>query len=155
LVYKVYNRSNYPEGIIYEAELRDRVKQIKLERTIRWMEEVQPAQLPEVYAFADIIINFPEMDAFPITFLEAAACEKQVITCRLPSYTGTFVEDYYKLVTPGDVSGLTEAMIDIVNSDNIELDRQSLLKAHNIVERCYTEQLYLTRLLTVYHQLIS
>ena len=64
------------------------------------MEEVPFAQLPEIYALADVIINYPSMDTLPVTFMEAAACERPVVTSRLPSYMGTFAERYFLMVEP-------------------------------------------------------
>jgi len=70
----------------YEAQLHRRAEELGVDQWVRWLADVPFAQMPAVYALADLIVNYPAMDAFPVTFMEAAACGRPVITCRLPSY---------------------------------------------------------------------
>jgi glycosyltransferase involved in cell wall biosynthesis len=103
LVFKILKRVR-TDREIYENKMRDLVEKLGISQKVRWMEEVPFNLLPEVYSFADVIINYPSMDAFPVTFLEAAACECPVISCRLPAYGGTFAEEYFDMVSPDDLS---------------------------------------------------
>lgn len=53
---------------------------------LRIIDEVSYAELPALYGMADLAVNFPAMDAFPVTFLECLACGLPVVTNPLPAY---------------------------------------------------------------------
>ena len=114
LVFKILKRIG-TDRTLYEEKMRDLAEKLGVVRMVRWMEEVPLQQLPEIYSLADVILNYPSMDAFPVTFLEAAACECPVISCRLPAYVGTFAEDYFHLVSPDDLTELSDAIVEFVN----------------------------------------
>jgi glycosyltransferase involved in cell wall biosynthesis len=105
----VVNRLNAVAA--YEREMRDLARALGVEASVRWMDPVPIAQLPVVYAGSDVVVNCPLRDAFPVTFIEAAACERPVITCNLPAYRSTFAEKCFLLVEPGNVDQLAEAMV--------------------------------------------
>lgn len=149
LVFKIYNYHDHQE---YEMELRRRSIDMGIDQWVRWINQVPHEQLPEVYAFADIILNDPPMDSFPITFLEAAACEKPVITCRLPSYAGTFAERCFRTFELNDINGLVNAMINMVNEPSSR-KTDLLFEARRIVVQEYDESLYIKKLLEIYDEL--
>lgn len=153
LAFIVYNRSSYSESIAYKAELRRRVEELGIAQWVRWIDEVPMARLPEIYAFADVIINFPAMDSFPFTFLEAAACKRPVISCRLPSYRDTFAERYFRMVELGSIVELADAIVEEVNKDPAQRTR-FLSEARRVVEREYDESIYIKRLLNIYRKLV-
>ncbi|MFQ5681801.1 MAG: glycosyltransferase family 4 protein [Candidatus Binatia bacterium] len=152
LVFKTYNRISYPDSIAYELELRRRAEQLGIAQSVRWLEEVLFTKLPEIYAFADVIINYASMDTFPMTFLEAAACERPLISGRLPSYQGTFAERCFHMVDLGNVSALADAMVELINNPSPERARR-LCEARRIVEREYNELSSADRLLSTYEEL--
>ena len=117
------------------------------------MNEVPMVNLPEVYAFADVVINFPVMDSLSFTLLEAAACERPVITSLLPSYKDTIVEKYFHTVEPKDVTGLAEAIVQALNEDPAQrLDMLS--RARRVVEQEYDESIYINRIFSIYKGLV-
>jgi glycosyltransferase involved in cell wall biosynthesis len=148
LVFKVYNMW-VPAS---DTELRGRVERLGISASVRWLANIEFDALPEIYALADIVVNFPSMDSFPVTFAEAAACQRRVVSCRLPSYSGTFAEEYFEMVEPGDVSELSNALARAVNQ--VTADRNgtapSLTKARECVEREFTEAHYSEGLDRVY-----
>jgi glycosyltransferase involved in cell wall biosynthesis len=118
---------------------------------VRWLTEVPYEQLPEIYAGADVIVNFPHMDAFPVSFLEAAACMRPVVSCRLPSYRGTFAEHFFRMVEPDDVDGLARALTAEVNGE--QKDR-GLSEARDIVTQRYSAQSARQQLVSLYEEAI-
>lgn len=153
LAFLMFNRRSYGDFMSYEKELRCRAEELGIAEYIRWMDEVPMAILPEVYAFADVIINFPVMDSLPFTLLEAAACERPVITSRMPSYKGTIVEKYFYTVEPDDVTALTDAIVQVLNEDPAQrLD--ILSRARRVIEQEYNESIYIKHLLSIYKELI-
>ena len=75
----VFRRYNLNEAENYETHLRKRSESLGLSHRIRWMDAVPYEQLPELYALADLVVNYPLYDAFPVTFMEAAACGRPVV----------------------------------------------------------------------------
>lgn len=153
LVFKILKSPNM-DRTFYEKKMRDLAEKLGVTRMVRWMEEVPLNLLPEVYSFADVILNYPSMDAFPVTFLEAAACERPVISCRLPAYAGTFAEEYFHLVSSEDLSELSDAIVEFVNQNHTE-SRTRLAEVRRIVCRDHDERIAAGRLLDIYHKLSS
>jgi glycosyltransferase involved in cell wall biosynthesis len=106
-----------------------------------------------VYSFANVILNYPSMDAFPITSLEGASSECPVISCGLPAYAGTFAEDYFRLVSPEDVSELSKAIVEFVNRGWLG-SRERLSELRRLVCRDYDEKVASERLLSIYQKLL-
>ena len=152
LVFKILKRASM-ERALYEKNMRDLAEKLGVSQMVRWMEEVPLDQLPEIYSFADVILNYPSMDAFPVTFLEAAACECPVISCRLPAYAGTFAEEYFRLVSPDDPNELTDAIVEFLNHNCI-VSRRRLSALRQIVCRDYDERIVSERLCNIYLNLL-
>jgi glycosyltransferase involved in cell wall biosynthesis len=150
LIFKDYNHS----GPDYSDELRSLARQQGIEKYVRVIEEVSLEQIPELYSLAEAVLSFPAMDAFPVTFVEAAACEKMVITCRLPSYAGTFAERYFRMVEPNDVAGLTNAIVELLSEtpEQQNTRRQRLTELRALVTREYDESVFSRRLSDLYKE---
>jgi len=70
----------------YRERLIDIAAALGAGERLRIIDEVPYAELPALYAMADLAVNFPAMDAFPVTFLECLACALPVVTNPLPAY---------------------------------------------------------------------
>ncbi len=155
LIFKTYNQKYYAGSVEYKIHLYRRAEELGIGGSLRWMEEVPFAQLPEIYALADVIINYPSLDTFPVTFMEAAACERPAVTSRLPSYLGTFAEQYFYMVEPENITALADALVKIVN-DNDATQRGALIaEARKVVENEYDESVYIKQLLHIYRKLVK
>jgi glycosyltransferase involved in cell wall biosynthesis len=153
LVFKFLHRPIVNPNL-YENELRDLAEKLGVSQMVRWMDEVPLHKVPEVYSFADVILNYPSMDAFPVTFLEAAACERPVISCQLPAYAGTFAEDYFRMVSPNDPAELSDAIVEFVNQGRAG-SLKPLSELRQLVCQQYDEKIVADRLLDIYSRLSS
>lgn len=108
----LYRRYNPDEKGECERQLRRRAEELGILDRVRWMDSVPYARLPEIYALADLVVNYPEIDAFPVSFIEAAACGRPVLTGRNAAYEGTFAEEFFRMVPPNDVPALAGALAD-------------------------------------------
>ncbi len=151
LVFKRY--SNKYHSRLYEDQLLRDADNLGIRNFVKIIEEVPYEIMPEIYAFADVIVNYPEYDAFPVSFLEASACEKPVITGRHPSYLGTFAEKYYRMVDLTNIDDLTGAMMEFMNTDLANKNEFSI-SARNEILQHYDEILCSNRLMEIYHQVI-
>ncbi len=156
LVFKVYNQANYdPNGDgDYEAKIRARVDELNMANWVRWVSEVPMERLPELYVMSDVVVNFPAMDAFPVTFMEAAACKRLVISCKLPAYVGTFAERSFSLVPPGDIDLLAQAIANVSNS-GLKVWENRLEEARKTVLSEYSEEVTTQHMLSSYHRLAN
>jgi glycosyltransferase involved in cell wall biosynthesis len=152
LIFKRYNGESNPESASYEAQLCRCADKLGVSPQLRWLDPVSYDEVPELYALADVILNYPSADGFPVTFMEAAACERPVISCRLASYSGTFAERYFCMVPPGEVGELADAMV--TTAKESPGDRAELLaEARRVVVLEYDEAVLVKRLLGFYQEL--
>lgn len=116
LILKTYNKENYADNLHYEDEMKKQAESLGIAEKIRWLGKVPYAALPEIYATSDIVVNFPQMDSLGITLMEAALCEKIIVTNMLPCYKDTFVERFAILASAENVESLASALVHAVNS---------------------------------------
>lgn len=91
-------------------ELQDHIQSLGLQERIFWLGDLPYDQMPACYNLADIVVNYPDQDAFPVLFFEAAMCERPVVTCRLPAYEGVFA-DAFITVPPGNPGALADGLL--------------------------------------------
>lgn len=130
------------------SELKRMADQLAIAQKVTFHDAVPHADLPVLYAAADIGI-FPSIadEAFGITIAEAMSCGKPVIA----SYIGGIPEVVGNegscglLVSPGDVKALAESIRILV--DNAELRRSMGNAARSRIMHLYTWELAAKRLL--------
>ncbi len=99
----------------YIAQVQQQAAALGLTDLLRWTPSVAYELMPSLYALADVVINYPDSDAFPSTLIEAAACARPIVTAQLPSYRDTFIEEFCTLVPPLQPAVLADAIVEIVN----------------------------------------
>jgi len=143
LLFKAYNsRGNYLEVLQRKAQ------DLGIAKRVRFVAEIPERELPSLYAATDIVINFPPRDGFPVTLLEAGACERRVISCALATYNGVVADDNVTWVPPNDSSALAAAMIQVTNE--CRSGRMSFPKVRDSIVDGFSEIRYQQRLATIY-----
>jgi len=108
-IYLAFIRYNYfADG--YETNLRIKSAEMGLSKRVIWLEAVSNDEMPVYYTMADVVVNYPERDGFPVTLFEATACKRPVISSRLDAYKGALDADIFRLVQPKSPSSLADAM---------------------------------------------
>lgn len=143
LVFKLYNGDNYSDFQQYEDTVRRRAEELGISDRVRWMNEVSYEQLPDLYAMSDILVNFPIMDSLGITLMEAASCKRRIISVALPCYKGTFVENYARIVSSGDIKDLEDAIVQAVNETPLD---SVLEEARKEIERNFYHHMFSRKL---------
>ena len=138
----------------YEMELRALAAQLGISDHVRWMDSVPTSLLPAVYAAAELVVNYPSKDAFPVTFLEAAACERPVLSCLLPAYEDTFAAKCFIMLRHRRLSDLSEALVAQMNATKI-LPDDLLAQARRQVVLQYDKSITSVRLLAHYKEVLS
>jgi glycosyltransferase involved in cell wall biosynthesis len=135
------------------TELHRLADKLNVSDRIRWVDEVEYVQLPGLYAAADLAINFPIMDAFPVTFLECFSCGLPVITNQLVSYESNGALRYLFCTEEDSVPGLKKAIESGIN----EFDQLRTMadKAREYVVQNYDERLTANALRQAYDALLA
>lgn len=148
----VINRLNAVAA--HEDEMRELARNLGVAERVRWMDPIPMAKLPIVYAGSDIVVNVPIRDAFPVSFIEAAACERPVITCDLPAYRDTFVEKHFCLVALESIDQLSDAMVSLASDGRREWITKAA-EARKIVVSEYDETRCAEDLIGQYRRLVA
>ncbi len=136
----------------YEERLKARTCELGLDRRVYWMDEIPYEQMPAEYAIADIVVNYPERDGFPVTLLEAVACKRVVISSDLPAYRGAF-ENLSVTVPPCNVDALADAMRSCLTEESF-LRRERVEKVFRIVSEKGTREKQMQVIENVYETLV-
>lgn len=151
LVFIEYNKRSSDDNV---AELRAYSERLGIADKVRWAEPFDQENVREIYAFADLTINYPLMDAFPVTFIEAAACCCRVVSCRLPAYEGTFAEEFFTMVEPANSDQLAPVLADELNRPQ-DADDSGLIAAQERMTREFDEAICAERLISLYREVAA
>lgn len=91
-------------------ELQRLTEELGIAPRVRWVGSMAYEEQPGLFAAADLAVNFPEMDAFPVTILECLACGVPVITNRLNAYESHGVAPFLSFTAEDSMPGLGAAM---------------------------------------------
>jgi glycosyltransferase involved in cell wall biosynthesis len=133
-------------------ELRALADKLRVSDRVRWVGEVEYTQLPGLYAASDLAINFPIMDAFPVTFLECFSSGLPVITNRLTSYNSNGVMPYLFCSEDDSVIGLKAAIES--GLDHLTELKKVAARAREHIVRNYDERLTARTLKQSYEELL-
>lgn len=98
------------------AELQHLAQELGVAQRVRWVGSMAYEQQPGLYAAADLTVNFPAMDAFPVTILESLACGIPVLTNRLKAYESNGVMPYLTFTPEDSVAQLAATMAAAMNN---------------------------------------
>jgi hypothetical protein len=151
LIMKDYNH-HHPA---YKIELMEHTQTLGIEPNVRWIEEPIPdSEMPVLYKLANLIINYPHYDAFPVSFIEAAAAARPVISCRLPAYQKTFADKYFKMIEANDFNSLSDGLIEFLN-ETWKPSPTELVEAQLWIQKSYDESASVKNLISLYQGVIS
>ena len=117
------------------AGLRERASAGGIADRLRILEDVAHEELPALLRLADVVVSVPESDSFPVTLLEAMACERPIVASNLPAVAPVLadIDDTARaLVVPvGDAAATAAAIVRAMELDPD--DRRAMgrrLRAH-------------------------
>jgi glycosyltransferase involved in cell wall biosynthesis len=121
-------------------------------KRVRMIDEVPYERMPILYSMADFAVNFPAMDAFPVTFLECCACELPVLSNRLPAYASNGITKYLTFVNEDNECALSRRLVSMSN-DGVDLSLMREARAH--VARHFDESAFIAALVSAYGHLVE
>ena len=96
----------------YRTSLIELAAQRGVDARVRILNQVDYSKLPILYSMADLAVNFPIADAFPVTFLECLACELPMLTNRLPAYSSHGLARHFVFTDARTVEALRRRLLD-------------------------------------------
>src|SRR5207237_1847340 len=94
----------------YVEELRRATRALGVNERIRIIDEIPYGRQPVLYAMADLAVSYPILDAFPVTFLEASACEVPILTNHLIAYESNGMSEFLNFTEREDAESIGALM---------------------------------------------
>jgi glycosyltransferase involved in cell wall biosynthesis len=134
------------------AELQRLTEDLGIGSRVRWVGGMPYEQQPGLYVAADLTVNFPQMDAFPVTFLESLACGIPVLTNPLKAYESNGAGPYLTFAKGDSVTQLSATMAaaseDLQRLRDLAVDGRAHVVAH------FDERVSAARLREIYDNLL-
>lgn len=132
--------------------LQRMTEQLGIATRVRWIDSMAYEQQPGLYVAADVTVNFPQMDAFPVTILESLACGVPVITNPLQAYQSNGVAPYLQFTREDSTPALTASMTSAF--DDLETLQAQASQGRKHVVRNFDERVSAARLKEIYEELL-
>ena len=136
----------------YEKELRSLAVELGVAERVIWLEGIADDQMPVLYSLSNVVINFPDYDGLPVSFFEAAACKKPVITNNLRAYRELLENGAFVVVPAGDLVQLAIA-IERVFYDSDRQMEQKLEKNYELILQVADQRKCIYQMEQVYFKL--
>lgn len=134
-------------------DLQRLAEELGIAPRVRWVGSMAYEEQPGLFAAADLAVNFPEMDAFPVTILECLACSVPVITNRLKAYESHGVTSYLTFTAEDSMPQLGAAMANAFANLQALQTRAAEGRAHAV--RNFDEQVSAASLRAIYESLLN
>lgn len=132
-------------------KLRRLIEELGVERRVRWVGSMAYDQQPGLYVAADLTVNFPQMDAFPVTILESLSCGVPVLTNPLQAYRSNGVAPYLTFSREDSVPQLSATMSQAL--DNLAALRAQAARGREHIVQNFDERVSAARLKEIYQSL--
>ncbi|MBL8264827.1 glycosyltransferase [Steroidobacter sp.] len=133
-------------------KLRRLVEELGIESRVRWVGSMAYEQQPGLYVSADLTVNFPQMDAFPVTILESLACGVAVLTNPLQAYQSNGVAPYLTFSREDSLLQLSATMAEAL--DNLPALRSQAARGREHIVQHFDERVSAVRLKEIYDALL-
>jgi glycosyltransferase involved in cell wall biosynthesis len=133
-------------------DLQRLTEELNIAQRVRWVGSMAYEEQPGLFAAADLAVNFPEMDAFPVTILECLACGVPVITNRLKAYESHGVAPYLSFAPADSVPQLSATMTNAFS--NLQALQAGAADGRAHAVRHFDEHLSAASLKAIYESLL-
>ena len=134
------------------AELQRLTQELGIAPRVRWVGGMAYEEQPGLFAAVDLAVNFPEMDAFPVTFLECLACGVPVLTNRLKAYESYGAAPHLTFTAEDSVPQLGATMANAFA--NLQALQMRAADGRAYAVRNFDEQVSAARLKAIYESLL-
>lgn len=132
--------------------LQRQIEDLGIAPRVRWVGGMPYEQQPGLFVAADFTVNFPQMDAFPVTFLESLACGVPVLTNRLQAYDSNGAAPYLTFSNADSVAALSATMA--ASLDHVETLHAQAMRGREHVVHNFDERVSAARLKEIYESVL-
>lgn len=132
--------------------LQQKAEALGIAQRVRWVGSMPYEQQPGLFVAADFTVNFPHMDAFPVTFLESLACGVPVLTNPLKAYESNGATPYLTFASEDSVAALSATMTAALD-DLASLHAQAARGRAHVVSH-FDERISAARLKEIYDRVL-
>lgn len=133
-------------------DLQRLVEELGIAARVRWVGSMAYEQQPGLYVAADFTVNFPQMDAFPVTILESLACGVPVLTNRLKAYESNGVMPFLTFSAEDSVPQLSATMAAAL--DDLQGLHATAMQGREHIVQNFDERVSAERLKKIYEELL-
>lgn len=133
-------------------KLERMVQELGIASRVRWVGSIAYDRQPGLYAAADLAVNFPQMDAFPVTILESLACGVPVLTNPLKAYQSNGVPPYLTFTRDDSIAALSATMA--AAFDDLEGLRTVAARGREHIAQYFDERVSAAQLKEIYEGLL-
>lgn len=134
------------------VSLQRKAQTLGIAQRVRWIGGMPYEQQPGLFVAADFTVNFPHMDAFPVTFLESLACGVPVLTNPLQAYQSNGTSPYLRFASEDSVASLSATMAAAL--DDVETLRAQAARGREHVVAHFDERISAARLKEIYDRVL-
>lgn len=132
--------------------LQQQIEALGIAPRVRWVGGMPYEHQPGLFVAADFTVNFPQMDAFPVTFLESLACGVPVLTNRLQAYESNGAAPYLTFSSEDSVAALSATMAEAL--DNVAALRTQAARGREHIVQNFDERVSAVRLKEIYDSVL-
>jgi glycosyltransferase involved in cell wall biosynthesis len=117
--------------------------------SIRWVGETTYEDLPGLLSIADVAVNYPRMDAFPVSFIECCSVEMPIVSNRLSPYSKSVLAEFITFCEGESVQELSGAISTAVEKKSVLRMRAQAARQRVVCQ--FHERACATKLLAAYN----
>ncbi|HEX8173580.1 MAG TPA: glycosyltransferase family 4 protein [Pyrinomonadaceae bacterium] len=135
-----------------EEHVRERIHELGIEAAVRIIHDLPYAELPALYALADIIVSVPDFDGTPRSVLEAMACGAFPVVSDVAALREWITDDENGLfVSAVEPEQIARAVLKALTSG--EMLERAKIKNREIVENRASSKYWVARMEDLYNSL--
>lgn len=120
---------------------------------VKVIDQMPYEDLPYLYNISDIVVNFANDDALPVSFFEAMACKCAIVTSILPDYSELLVGGGFNTVQVHNVEMLSSQMENVLSDD---LKRETKIEInYKLVHKVASEAENFSRFIRLYSDIAN
>ena len=114
--------TEYAADAEYRAVLETRIRELGLERHVRFCGHVAYKDMPAYYSLAEMTVAVPSSDGLPQTLLEGMACETPSVLSRLPRYEEIVSHRQSAYFVEPDAGSIAEGIVELYREPALRKD---------------------------------
>ncbi len=117
--------------------LQEQIRELGLSHRVDLLGPVSQAELPDQYAWSDVVVLPSEAEGLPVVLMEAMASGRPVVTTPVAGIPELVIDgENGTLIAPGDTSALAKALLRLANDASLRegwgrAARNAVLRGHD------------------------